>query len=101
MAAAAALADCMVPRDDARLHRCTPAGAAGALGSRLAPGPEQGRRRYIDPFETAVDLLEMRLDEVEHLRAELIDKEGTAGADDAARRGTNVIADTRRQGRER
>ena len=55
--------------------------ALGESSSRLAPGPEQGRGRHVDPFEAAVDPLEMRGDEVAHLGAELIDQERAAGAD--------------------
>ena len=55
----------------------------GALGLRLAlVGPEQGRRRDVDPFEAALDRLEMGLDEIAHLGAELIDQERAAGTDD-------------------
>ena len=54
---------------------------AVSLSRRLAPGPEQRRGRNVDPFEAAVDPLEMRRDEVAHLGAELIDQEGAALAD--------------------
>ena len=74
---------------------------AGALGLRLAlVGPEQGRRRDIDPFEAALDRLEVRLDEVAHLGAELIDQERAAGADHLRGRFGDRVADARRKGRE-
>ena len=45
----------------------------------LFPGPEQLGRRNVDPFEAAVDPVEVRSDEVSDLRAELIDEEGAFG----------------------
>src|SRR6185369_8654932 len=68
---------------------------------RLTPRPEERRRRNVHPFKAAIDPLEMRLDEVANLWAELIDKEGAARADHLGRRLGDCVADTGRQGRKR
>src|SRR5207237_5675916 len=73
-----------------------------ALGFALAlVGPEERCRRDIDPFEAALDRREMRLDEIVHLWAELVDQERAAGADDLGRRFGDIVADTWWKGRER
>ena len=71
-----------------------------AQSAGSSPGPEQGRRRDVDPFEAAVDPVEMRRDEVAHLGAELVDQEGAARADRPRRSPRRSLADARRQGRE-
>ena len=58
----------------------------------VAPGPEQGRRRHVAPFEAAVDAVEIGRDEVEHLGRELVDEEGAAGADDLGCRLGDCVA---------
>ena len=63
-------------------------------------GPEQGRGGHVDPFEPTLDRREMRLDEIAHLRAELIDEERAARADHLRRRFGDVVAHARRKGRE-
>ena len=57
-------------------------------------------RRNVDPLETAIDLVEVGLDEVEHLRAELVDEEGAARAYDLRRRLRDRVANARRKRRE-
>src|SRR5439155_6825840 len=90
------------PGDDDGLYcHAPPELPRRTLGVRLALiGPEQGRGRDVDPFETAIDAVEMRLDEIEHLGAELIDQEGAARTDYLGGRFGDVVADARRQGRE-
>src|SRR4051794_31067164 len=58
--------------------------------------PEQRRRRHIDPFEPALDMIEVRLDEIAHLWAELIDQERAARTDHARCRLGDRVADARR-----
>ena len=96
--------DFVLAGDVVRLHRLTTAKLHRALVERFAvllPRPEKSRGRDIDPLEAAVDLVEVRGDEIANLRAELVDQERAAWPDNLRRRLGDRIADTRRKSRER
>src|SRR5690349_10704052 len=72
------------------------------LGARFALiGPEERGGRDIHPLEAALDRLEVRGDEIAHLRIELVDEESAARPDHLGGRFGDRVADTRRKGRER
>ena len=76
-------------------------GGAEQIGTTLGlPAPEQVAGRDVDPFEAALDAVEMGGHEVAHLGLELVDEEGAARAQ--RRRGLrgDLRADARRQSRE-
>ena len=66
----------------------------GQAWTSVLPGPEQVAGRDVDPFEAAVDAVEMGGDEVAHLGLELIDEEGAAGAERRARSASAIFGPT-------
>src|SRR5688500_3609279 len=66
----------------------------------VPPGPEEGGGRHVDPFEAAVDAVEIGRDEVAHLGRELVDEEGAAGPERLGSLLGDLRPDPRRQGRE-
>src|SRR3954451_12030334 len=96
------MGDLVLSRERDGLHRHTTVELPHlGLVFRLAfIGPEQGGRRYVDPFETALDRREVRLDEIAHLGAELVHQERAAGTDHLGGRFGDAFADSGRKGRE-